>query len=92
MKKMKRLARIKNQEGKNPVTYAQENAQAAVCSLFKTYNCEASQADRNQCIQELAKKLIDEPADYSKSIFKVRPEKITLIGKKMSRNDIVREK
>jgi len=35
-------------------------------------------------VQELAKKLVAEPADYKKSIFKHQPTKIQLFGKKVS--------
>jgi len=42
-------------------------------------------------IQELAVKMMNEFPDYKKSIFKHNPTKITLFGKKMTREDLINE-
>jgi len=38
MKKNKKIARIKNQEGKTPLSYALENAQSAVAQCLRNYD------------------------------------------------------
>ena len=42
-------------------------------------------------IQELASKLMNEFPDYKKSIFKHAPSKITLFGKKQTREELIAE-
>lgn len=82
MKKNKKIARIKNQEGKTPLSYALENAQSAVAQCLRNYDAQATYGDRKTMIEELAIKMMNEFPDYKKSIFKHVPSKITLFGKK----------
>ena len=42
-------------------------------------------------IADLARKLIDEPADYKKSILRHQPPKIEVLSVKMSRRQIIEE-
>jgi hypothetical protein len=42
-------------------------------------------------IQELATKLMNEFPDYKKSIFKHAPSKITLFGKRQTREELIAE-
>lgn len=82
MKKNKKLARIRNQEGKNALSYALDNAQSAVAQCLRNYDAQATYSDRQQMIQELATKMMNEFPDYKKSIVKHVPTKITLFGKR----------
>lgn len=52
---------------------------------------EATYADRQTKIKELAEKMILEFPDYKKSIFKHQPTKVTLFGKKVTRKEIEEE-
>ena len=92
VKKSRRLARIKNQEGKTPLSYAIENAQTSCVQLLRENDAEATWEDRTKCVQELARKLMNEPPDYKKSIFKHTASKIEVYGKKLSREQIRAEK
>lgn len=42
-------------------------------------------------IQELALKMMNEFPDYKKSIFKQAPVKVTLFGKKQTREELIAE-
>ena len=52
---------------------------------------EATYADRQTKIKELAEKMILEFPDYKKSIFKHQPTKVTLFVKKVTRKEIEEE-
>lgn len=88
---MKRLVKFKNQEGKTPLSYANDNAQSAAITILKQNDGEATYADRQTKIKELAQKMMIEFPDYKKSIFKHQPTKITLFGKKISRAELEAE-
>ena len=90
-KKHRRLVKIKNQEGKTATTYANDNAQTACAQILKANDGEATSADRQLKIRELAEKLMNEFPDYKKSIFKHQQPKITLFGKKISRKELEAE-
>lgn len=53
--------------------------------MLKERDAEATYEDRTKCVQELAKKLMNEPADYKKSVFKHTASKIEVYGKKLNR-------
>lgn len=91
MKKNKKLARLKNQEGKTALSYAIDNAQTAVAQCLRNYDAQATYADRTQMIQELALKMMNEFPDWRKSIFKQVPTKVTLFGKKQTREELIAE-
>lgn len=91
MRKNKKLAKIKNQEGKTALSYAIDNAQSAVAQCLRNYDAQATYADRTQMIQELALKMMNEFPDYKKSVFKQAPVKITLFGKKQTREELIAE-
>jgi ankyrin repeat protein len=91
IKKYKRLVKIKNQEGKTPLSYALDNAQSACAQCIKMNDGEATYADRQTKIKELAEKMILEFPDYRKSIFKHQQTKVTLFGKKISRKELEEE-
>ena len=46
IKKYKRLVKIKNQEGKTPLSYALDNAQSGCAQCIRSYEGEATYADR----------------------------------------------
>ena len=91
IKKHKRLMKIKNQEGKTALSYALDNAQTTCVQVIKGHEGEATYADRQTKIKELAEKMMNEFPDYKKSLFKHQAPKITLFGKKISRAELEAE-
>lgn len=81
----RKLTKCKNQEGKTPLTLAIDNSQTKCIQVLRNFDATALAGDRSKLIADLAKKLIEEPADYRKSIFKHQPAKIETHGKIMSR-------
>ncbi len=52
------------------MSYALDNNQSACAQCIRSYDGEATYADRQQKIKELAEKMMNEFPDYKKSIFK----------------------
>ena len=73
------------------MSYATDNAQTACSQILKQHDGEATYADRQLKIRELAEKLMNEFPDYKKSIYKHQQPKITLFGKKISRKELEAE-
>ena len=73
------------------MSYAVDNAQTACAQVIKEADGEATYADRQAKIKELAVRLMQEFPDYRKSMVKHVPNKITLLGKQMSRAEIEAE-
>jgi len=91
VKRNRKLIQIKNQEGKTALSYALDNAQSAVAQCLRNHDAQATYADRQQMIQDLALKLMNEFPDYKKSIFKHQPTKVTVFGKKITKEELLAE-
>jgi len=86
IKQCPELLLMKNQEGKNALAYAIDNSQTSAGQVMKLHGWAAHYGERKAKIQELAQKLMEEPPNHKKSIFKQIPSKITLFGEKKGRD------
>ena len=60
--------------------------------VLRQYDAEAAPINRDKLLADLVKKLVDEPADYKKSIFKHNAEKVKVFSTvKISRQDLINE-
>ena len=91
IKKFRKLVKVKNQEGKTAMNYAIENSQPTCLQVIKSFDGEATYADRNAKIKELATKMMHEFPDYKKSVFKHETQKITIFGKRITRAELISE-
>ena len=62
-----------------------ENGHTSCIQYLREHEAEATWEDRNKSIQDLARKLIAEPPDYKKSVFKHHASKVEVFGRKMNR-------
>ena len=70
IKKYTRLVKMRNQEGKTPLSYAHDNNHSTIAAMIKNHGGEAMYAERNKKVRELAERLMGEFPDHNKSIFK----------------------
>ena len=81
------MLEVQNQEGKNALTYALENSQTSAAQILRNHESKPSYGNRKNKIMELATKLMNEPPNYKKSIFKYMPTKIRLFKDNIDDND-----
>ena len=87
----KKMLKVKKQLGKTPLTLAIENAQTVVTQILKLQDAPEATGDRLKLTTELARNLIDEPADYKLSVFRHPAPKIEISGRLLSRRDLIKE-
>ena len=89
VRSMKRLLKVKNQEGKTALTLAIENGHTPLVQLCREKGGLEEKGDRTRCVQELAATLVEQAVDHRKSVFKVKTEKISAYGHKLITRDML---
>ena len=89
VRSMKRLLKVKNQEGKTALTVAIENGHTPLVQLCREKGGLEQKGDRTRCVMELAAALVEQPVDHRKSVFKVKTEKISAYGHKLITLDML---
>jgi hypothetical protein len=70
MKRQKKMIRCVNQEGKSPLTVANEYGSIKCIDILTKNDAKALDQNRNAMLLKLAEKLVNAPPDYQKSCFK----------------------